>query len=129
MVVRLSILDFVAGDLDVFVDAPQPGVTQDLLQPDPIVRSDFQTAPDEALALLGDAPPEVELGVADLLVLLEWDVPADHVVEEDAQGPDGGRHPVVPRAPDPLRRGVDSRPVKVLVGLRCQEAPEPKSIR
>ena len=107
MAVRLSILDLVAGDLDIFVDAPQPGVTQDLLQTDSVVGSDLQAAPDKTLALLRDAPPEVELGVADLLVLLEGDVPADHVVEEDAQGPDGGRHPVVAGAPDPLRGGVD----------------------
>ena len=85
MVVRLRVLDLVSANLDIFVHAPQPRMTQYLLQPDPIVRSDFQAAPDQTLALLRDAPPEVELGVADLLVLLERDVPADHVVEEDAQ--------------------------------------------
>ena len=71
MVVRLSILDLVSGNLDIFVHTPQPGVTQDLLQSDPVVGSDFQAAPDKTLALLRDAPPEVELGVADLLVLPE----------------------------------------------------------
>lgn len=37
-----------------------------------------------------DAPSEEELSPDDVLVLLEGDVPTDHVVEQDAQGPDGG---------------------------------------
>ena len=36
-----------------------------------------------------------EVGETDLLVTLEGDVPADHVIQQDAQGPDGGRLPVV----------------------------------
>ena len=52
--------------------------------------------------------PEADLGGADLLVLLERDVPADHVVEQDAQGPHGGWVAVVAVATDPLGRGIDS---------------------
>ena len=41
-----------------------------------------------------------------LFVRLEGDVPADHVVEEDAEGPDGGLVPVVLPTLDPLGWGV-----------------------
>jgi hypothetical protein len=44
----------------------------------------------------------------DLLVALEGDVPADHVVKEDAKGPDCGLLPVVTGLLDPLRRRVHS---------------------
>ncbi len=43
---------------------------------------------------------------ADLLVRLEGNVPVDHVVQEDAQGPDGGGVAVVAPEQDPLRRRV-----------------------
>ena len=51
----------------------------------------------------------MDLGRADLLVLLEGDVAADHVVEEDAQRPHGGGWAVVPIEADPLWRGVNPR--------------------
>lgn len=54
----------------------------------------------------GDPPPEEEAAPQDLLVLLEGDVPAHHVIEQHAQGPDGGRAPVVAVVADPLRRAV-----------------------
>ena len=52
--------------------------------------------------------PEVDLGLADLLVRLEGDVPADHVVEEDSQGPDGGGIAVILTEQDPLGGSVDA---------------------
>jgi hypothetical protein len=52
--------------------------------------------------------PELEVGVANLLVLLERDVAADHVVEEDAEAPDGRRDAVVTAVTDPLGRRVNS---------------------
>ena len=48
------------------------------------------------------------LAWTDLFVRLEGDVATDHVVEEDAQGPDGGAGTLVPVKGDPFRRGVDS---------------------
>jgi len=48
-----------------------------------------------------------------VLVLLEGDVPTDHVEEEDAEGPHGERIGRVAGEPDPLGRGVNSGPVKV----------------
>ena len=83
-----------------------PGVAQDLIQVDPILGSDPQAGPDKVLAFLGERPPEPDVGVADLLVLLEGNVAADHVEEEDAERPDGGRVPVVPAAADPLGGSV-----------------------
>lgn len=46
---------------------------------------------------------------ADLLVLLKGDVPTDHVVEQNPQGPDGGRAAVVTVELDPLGGAVDPR--------------------
>jgi len=54
------------------------------------------------------AAVEVDLGAADLLVRLEGNVAANHVVEEDAQAPDGGRVAVIATQHDPLRRCVDA---------------------
>ena len=78
------------------------------VQADPVLRPNPETRPDQVLALRGHRPPEAQLRVADLLVLLEGDVAADHVVEEDAQGPDGQRVAVVAAAANPFRRRVHS---------------------
>ena len=86
-----------------------PGVGEDHVQRDPGAGLDPQAPLDEVAALSRQPGAEVDLGGADLLVLLEGDVAADHVVEEDAQGPHGGRRPVVPVEADPLGRGVHSR--------------------
>lgn len=56
----------------------------------------------------GDSPSEEHLPSEDLLVVFERDVPAHHVVEQDTQGPDGGRAPVVSVVFDPLRGAVHS---------------------
>jgi len=56
-----------------------------------------------------------------VLVLLERDVPADHVVEEDAQGPHGEGVGRVTSETDPLRRGIHARPVKVGVVRLLEE--------
>ena len=50
--------------------------------------------------------PGPEMGEADLLVALEGDVPADHVVEQDPQGPDRRLFPVVAGLLDPFRGRV-----------------------
>ena len=68
----------------------------------------------------------MELGVADLLVGLEGDVAADHVVEEDAQGPDGGLGAQVARTPDPLGRGVDPGALELRVVVILHEGPAPE---
>ena len=84
------------------------------------------SSPDKILAVGRDVISERDLGIADLLILLEGDVPADHVVEEDTQGPDGGLRPQVPGAPDPLWWGVDPGAFKlrVVVGLEKSAAAE-----
>ena len=81
-------------------------MAQHRAQRDPVLRPDAETRPDQVLALRRHAPPEAQLGVADLLVLLEGDVAADHVVEEDAEAPHGQGVAVIPATPDPLGRGV-----------------------
>jgi hypothetical protein len=83
-------------------------VLQDVLDGDPVGRSKSEAPSDQVLALVSESGSELEVCVADLLILLEGDVAADHVVEEDAQAPDG--KPVSPVSPelDPLWRSVHS---------------------
>lgn len=57
----------------------------------------------------GDAPPEEQLAPGDLLVVLKGNVPAHHVVQQDAQGPHCGRAAVVPVVLDPLGGAVHPR--------------------
>lgn len=57
----------------------------------------------------GDLSPEVDSSPQDLLVLLEGDVPADHVIEQHAERPDGGRAAVISVRLDPLWRTIDPR--------------------
>ena len=57
---------------------------KDLLQVDPVLRSDPQAGPDEILTTFRDTVSEDKLGVADLFVGLERDVSADHVIQEDS---------------------------------------------
>ncbi len=89
-----------------------PRMLEDLLQLDAVAGADSEAAADQVLALVGQTGAELDLGHADLLVLLEGDVAADHVVQQDAQRPDGGWVAMVPRAADPLRRSVHSRTCK-----------------
>lgn len=55
-----------------------------------------------------DTPGESGRGLDDLLVMLEGDVSADQVEEQDAEGPDAERDGVVGPGLDPLRRTIDS---------------------
>merc|ERR1719229_918923 len=59
-----------------------PGVEEELLDEDAVARPYPQAPLDEVLALKGEAGAELDLGRADLLVLLEGDVATHHVVEE-----------------------------------------------
>ena len=55
----------------------QPGVVADVLQGDPVHGPDPQAGLDQVLAGRAEGAAETELGVADLLVLLEGDVALD----------------------------------------------------
>lgn len=55
-----------------------------------------------------DAPGEGGRGLDDVLVVLEGDVAADQVEEQDAERPDAERDGVVGPGLDPLRRTVHS---------------------
>lgn len=55
-----------------------------------------------------DPPAEQHLAPGDLLVVLEGDVAAHHVVQQDPQRPHGGRAAVVAVVLDPLWRAVNS---------------------
>ena len=68
----------------------------------------------------------MELGVTDLIIRLEGDVATDHVIEEDAQGPDSGLGAQVPRTPDPLGRGVDPGALKLREVVILHKGPAPE---
>lgn len=63
-------------------EAPFPTAPVSCCLPQPIIPEPVPTE--------GDAPAEEELSPDDILVLLEGHVPTHHVVEQHAQGPDGG---------------------------------------
>ena len=102
------------------VGGEHPGVVEDLAQLDAARRVDPQALRHQVLALGADLAVEAEPRRADLLVRLEGDVAADHVVEEDAQRPHGGLVAVVLVALDPLRRGVHTGPCNEDMYFNCE---------
>ena len=71
--------------------AQEPGVGGHLGEGQPLLGVHHEAARDQALHLLTQLQLREpgELGSADLSIALKGDVATDHVVEEDAQGPDG----------------------------------------
>ena len=80
---------------------------EDVLESDPGAGGEVEAAADEVLRLGGHVGREGDPGLADLPLRLEGDVAAEHVVQQDAEGPHGRRVAAVPAQPDPLGRGVD----------------------
>ena len=80
----------------------------DILEQKTCVGREAKALGDQILALVRDEIVEAEVGGADLLVRLKGDVAADHVIEEDPEGPDGGLVAVVLVALDPFGGRVDS---------------------
>ena len=93
----------------------EPGVGGQGGEAGPDSRVHSEALSDQVLTLGRHPVTEPQLRAADLLVALEGDVAADHVVQEDAQGPHGGQLPVVSVVSDPLGRRVHPGPVKVCV--------------
>ena len=85
-----------------------PRMLEDVLDGDSIGGSQPQASSNEILALMSQPRSELEVGVADLLVLLEGNISADHVVKKDAEAPDGRGDSVVAAVTDPLGRGVNA---------------------
>ena len=92
-----------------------PGVGGQAGQLQPVPGTDSQTGLHQALA--GDRHPggEVEPAAADSLVTLEWNITADHVVQEDAQAPHCQLVSVVTFLDNPLRGRVDMSSWKYLI--------------
>ena len=80
----------------------QPRVLEDVLEANPLVGSEAQAGPDQVLTLVGQAGPELDLGIADGLVLLEGDVSTHHVVKEDPKAPNSGGIAMVAAVTNPL---------------------------
>ena len=93
-----------------FLSRLQPGVLSQLSHADPVARRDVEAGPDQVLHFVGQVKgfPEIEVRLLDLRVCLKGDVAADHVVEEDAQAPDGQAVGSVSSELDPLGRSVNS---------------------
>ena len=85
----------------------QPRVPEEGLEAGPPIGHDLEAFSNKVLAFWGQPRPESEVGSADLLVGLEGDVPADHVVQQDSQAPDGGLFAVVVAMSDPFGGRVD----------------------
>ena len=81
---------------------------EEVLQTRSLVGLNLKTLANQVLTLDGESNPEPKLCSTDLLVRLEGDVTADHVVEEDAHAPDGRLLAVVTTRANPLGRGVHS---------------------
>jgi len=101
-------------------------MAEDGLQLDPVCWLDSEAGSHKVPALLRHILPEVQLGVADLLVLLEGDVATDHVEQEDTQAPHSEWVGFVPVAADPLWWCVHSGPVKVGEVLLLEECSGPE---
>lgn len=110
MNVLVDVLWLVAGvETDLLRGVGHPGMLEDGLETDAVLGPDAETGEDKVLTLRGQGRhSEPHICRADLLVLLEGDVPAHHVVEEDSQAPDGGLLSLVSGASDPFGRSVDS---------------------
>jgi len=92
---------------------------EDVTQIDPVFHVDGETTGDEMLQLVGE-PVEVWVDQScsfNLSVCFERDVTTGHVVEEDAEGPDGEAVGFVPPVLDPLRRGVHSGSIEGSIDL------------
>ena len=103
--------------------AGQPRVAEDGGEGRPLSRVHSKALPYKVLALRRHPVSEPEFRDADLLVRLEGDVSADHVEEEDAEGPDGGELPVVTVLADPLWRGVHSRACNLQRHTETRQTP------
>ena len=107
-------------------DLVEPGVGHDGGEAGPAVGVHTEALSDQILTLGGHSVAEPHLCHTDLLVRLEGDVAADHVKQEDAQGPDSGQLTVVSVMSDPLWWSVHPGPIKVSVGAVPQLSSGPK---
>ena len=80
---------------------------------DSVLDTPGEAAADQVPHLRTESPGEHQLAGEDLGVLLPGDVATHHVIEEDPQGPDGGRASLVTPCGQPLGRGVHPGPVKL----------------
>ena len=67
------------------------------------------------LAVIGNVLDVIEPCSADSLIVLEWNITADHVVQEDAQAPHCQLVSVVTFLDNPLRGRVDMSSWKYLI--------------
>ena len=87
-------------------------MTQDLSNLNPVPWPDPQAGSDQVLASFRNIVSKDQFSIADLIISLKGDVPTDHVIEQDPQGPNGGFIAKVPGAPDPLWRRIGARSLK-----------------
>ena len=107
-----------------------PAVGEDVSEGDPLLLLHSQAGADEVPAGRRHVLAELHHAGADLLVPLEGNVAADHVVEEDPEGPDSGAACLVVVEFDPLWRSVHSGPCNrgVTTRLLVSRASPSKSV-
>jgi len=115
-----------AGGCGVDVPRRDPSVVEDGLEVEPVLRPHAQARANERLAVGAQGAPELDLCAADLVVSLKRNIAANHVVEEDAEGPDGEGSGAVAVAADPFGWGIHAGTVKISIFLIFQESSGPK---
>ena len=93
-----------------FLVSHHPAVCEDVRERDPLLLLHPQAGRDEVPAGRAHVLTELHTPGADLLVPLEGNVTAHHVVQQHSQGPDSRAVTLVLIQFDPLRGCVDSGP-------------------
>ena len=87
----------------------EPGMLQNSLQRGAFIGSVRQALADEISHAFRRLPAPLQLSLENLVILFEGNIAADHVEEQDAQGPNGGADALVAMILDPLGRTVNAR--------------------
>ena len=97
------------------ISLPDPRMSEQLPHDNPVPWPDPQAASDQVLAMIRNIASEDQVSIADLIICFKRNVPTDHVIQQDAQGPHSGLVAKVPGAPDPLGRRIHSCALKFCI--------------
>jgi len=91
-----------------------------------IVGTMRQAFSDQILDRFRGLPTPLQLALENLFVLLEWNIAANHVEEQDAQRPDSSPDSLVAVILDPFGRTVHARTIEIGVELVFEYGPRPE---
>jgi len=106
----------------------EPRVLKELLQAAAVVLSHGQALIDAILELGAESEfwSECNVGVFDLGIGFEGNVSADHVIQQDAQAPNGQTVPFIASEFDPFWWGVNSSAIKVGIDVIMEPGSRPE---